>query len=450
LVGLWLGAAFAGSAAETNTVSQAAPRRPNIVLILADELGGGDLGCYGQKRILTPQINALAMRGVRFTEFHAGAADDRGAREMLLYGGAPGAEGSNQVRSVAARLKDAGYHTGYIGYWGLGASGSPAAAHGQGFEEVVAYDSRAHARDLHADHLYRRDPHTGFEGAVPLIENQARGQGVYVPDLLTQAAVRFCRQNKPEPLNRFRPFFLVLSYPVPAAAGAYRGPIPETAAYADQGWPEAQQAKANTITRLDQHVGELFAELDKRGLTPNTIVLLTSSLGPDPKGPPEPGFFESTGRFGLDAGGLSEGRLRVPLIVSWPFWTRSARTSDLLTSGPDLLPTLLEAARVELPKDLPGISFLPTLQGRDQTNRHTSLQWTVAAEAGAQSYALKQGRWKLIDRGGETPAELYDCVADPRESKNVAEQNPGVVRDLLQKRSQSAALGPHGDKAVPN
>ncbi len=440
----WFFAALVCAAAQTNAPPPAALRHTSIVLILADELGWGDLGCYGQKRILTPRINGLAAVGMRFTDCYAGAGEDRDARAALMIGATPGSGSPDQLPTLAEQLKAAGYHTGYIGYWGLGGFESPDAAHRRGFEEVVAYDSRAHANDLYTDHLYRRDPHTGFEGRVPLVKNQAHKMGEYLPDLLTQAAVRFCRQNKPELLNHFRPFFLVVSYPVPTAVGTRSGPIPETPAYAGQGWPELQSARANAITRFDQHVGELLDELDKRGMSQHTLVLLTSSLGPDPKRPPDPAFFESAGRFRLDAGELSEGRLRVPLVVRWPFWMRSGKVSDLSVSGQDIPATVLEVARLEQPAGLPGISFLPTLQGLEQTHRHSSLQWTIMTADGARQRAVRQGKWKLLDRGGGQPAELYDCASDPHEATNVAGQNPDVIRDLLKHLSPPATGAPPG------
>lgn len=443
LAGLWFFALVAPSGAQTNQPPPSAARRPCLVLILADELGYGDLGCYGQKRILTPRLNALAAGGMRFTEFHAGAPEDRSARATLLSGLTLAAGDKVPAPTLAEQLKEAGYHTGFIGYWGLGSFDSADAPQRRGFNEVVAYNNRAHALDLHADHLYRRDPHTGFEGYVPLVENQARKRAVYVPDLLTRAAVRFCRQNQPEALNGYRPFFLLLSYPVPAAVGANNGPIPETPAYQGQGWPAPQLAKANAITRLDQHVGELVDELETRGMAANTLLLFTSNLGPDPQRPLDPRFFESTGRFGLDAGHLAEGRLRLPLIVRWPFWIRTGRTTDLLTSGPDIPVTLLAAARLECPAHFTGRSFLPTLQGRDQTNRHATLQWTVAREDGGRPRAIKQEKWKLIQPGDGQPPALYDCVADPGETNNLAGQKPDVVRTLVEAwRPPAAGIAP--------
>lgn len=427
---IWLGGGVGISSAQTNELPRSAGRLPSVVLILADGLGYGDLGCDGQKRIRTPRIDELAAQSFRFTEFHAGAANDRLARVALLTGKVPGSWPAPDVPTLAEQLKQAGYHTGYIGYWGLGGVGSTNASHRRGFEETVVYGSLAHARDLYADHLFRHDPYTGFEGRVPLLENRDGNKRVYVPDLLTQAAVRFCRQNKPDRLKHFRPFFLVVSYPVPAAVTEHSGPAPAVSDDAGENWSELQKARASAITRLDQSVGEILDLLDDQGMKANTILLITSSLGPadEPsRAAEEP---KSTEPFSSAGGKLSEARLRVPLVVSWPFWIRSGKVSDLLLTGPDIAPTLLAAVRLDPGDDLDGLSFLPTLQGRPQTNHHAQLRWTAASEGGTVQRAVEQGTWKLIDPGDGQAAELYNLATDPGETRNVAEQHPEVVSEL--------------------
>jgi len=443
----WLCTGAGESFAQTNEPPSASPRLPSMVLIVTDGLGYGELGCYGQKRIQTPRIDELAAESFRFTDFHAGAADDLLARVALLTGKILPAWPASDASTLAEQLKKAGYHSGYIGYWGLGGTGSPDACHRRGFDETAVYGSLENAQNLYADHLFRHDPYTGFEGRVPLVKNGDGNRQVYLPDLLTQAAVRFCRQNKPDAVKAFRPFFLVVSYPVPAAVTARSGPVPEATMYADEDWSELQKARAGAITQLDRNVGEILDQLDESGAKANTIVLITSTLGPAKKSSGAADTFSSTGAFSPAGGKLSEGRLRVPLIVSWPFWIRSGKTSDLLLAGQDIAPTLLEAARLDPGNGLGGLSFLPTLQGRPQTNHHAQLRWTVADERGPTQRAVEQGRWKLIDPGDGQALELYDLIVDPGETRNISEQHPEVLREL--KTLLGGAPPPPADRSSP-
>jgi len=424
-------AGFAGwgsLGAQTNTVLQATPRLPSVILIVADELGYGDLGCYGQKMIPTPRMDSLAGSGIRFTNFYVGSASDSDARAALLTGQGGDALRNSGNRTLAERLKEAGYHTGCIGYWGLGGFDSMNAPQRRGFDVVVAYGDRRHSHDLFTGYLYRRDPHTGFEDSMRLAANPPGKKGAYLPDLLTQAALRFCKQNKPEKLNSYRPFFLLLSYPVPAAIAARSGPVPEAEAYTAKDWPAIQKEKASAISRLDQHVGELLKELEERGMAENTIVLLTSSMGPEKRDPLDPEFFDSTGPFSTGEGSLSEGRLRVPLIVRWPFWMkRGGGVSDLLLSANDIVPTVIEAARVEIPEGMAGISFLPTLLGETQTNKHEYLNWKLVDDEGEMHQAMRFEHWKACRQVANQPWRLYDLAVDSGEQTDLADQRPEII-----------------------
>lgn len=406
---VWLGLATVASAATTNAPPKSAPRLPSIVLILVDGLGAGDLGCYGQEQIQTPRIDKLSTNSIRFTQFHVGAGDDVQSRASLFTGRLVEAGLSRDVPTLAEMLKDAGYRTGYLGHWGLGSFTSANAAHRRGFSEFAGYDSWRHAQDFYTDHLYRVDPDLGFEDREALQGNNRAKRDTYLPDLLTYATLQFCKRHKPERQNHYQPFFLVLGYPLPTSA-------------VDQSRAEIPMAKANAVTRLDQHVGEILDELEKRGMAANTIILLAGSPSP--------------GRFGAEA--LSERHLRRPLIVRWPLWMKTGRTSDLLLAGQDLTPTLLEAARLDDFGEMDGISFLPTLQGGQQTNQHTLLRWTSTCEGETTPHAVKQGQWKLISRGGGQSAELYDLATDPGEETDVASQNPEVVRGLTMLLSEEA------------
>jgi arylsulfatase A-like enzyme len=412
------------------------------VLIVADGLGYGDLGCYGQPKILTPRINALAASGLRLTCSYAGAGTDAAARSALLTG-VTRQEGSiTGLETLAERLSSQGYNTGLIGYWGLGGFDTANAPQQRGFEVVITYGDRRHSHDLYTDHLYRKDPLTGYENSIALAGNPSGRRGSYLPDLLTQAAVKFCRQNKPERLNEHRPFFLLLSYPVPAAAVPSNGPFPDYPAYADKDWSVAQKARANAITRFDEHVGQIVDELAERGMAQNTVVLVTSSLGPEASSPAA-AWFHSAGPFVARTQPLSEGRLRIPLVVAWPFWMDSATTSDALIRGEDLVPTLLDSARVEIPEDLGGRSFLPLLTGEPHTNTHPHLSWSLEDDTGTTHLAVRRDHWKAVQNGRDTPWRLYDLTADPAEETDLADRHPAVVRGLraLPRHSERAGEG---------
>lgn len=417
------------SEAQDGPAPASAPRRPSVILIIADGLGYGDLGCYGQSKIQTPRLDQLASQGVRFTQFYAGGGDRTSATIALMMGRVQESGLSSDVKTLGELLKAAGYHTGFIGDWGLAGFDTAGAAHRRGFDDFAGYGSQAHANDLYADHLYRVDPGTGFEDRTSLVDNFTSKKGVYLPDLLTKAAKGFCKINKPQRLNSYRPFFLVLSYPVPEAAALRVEQIPGEGAYSDQSWPAIQKQKAAAMARFDQHVGELLDELTLRGMMDNTIIVVTSTGGPSEKSACDPAFFKSTGAFTPGAESLAEGNLRVPLIVSWPFWMKTGKSSDLLVAAQDIAPTLLQAARLEVPEELEGISILPTLQNVNQTNRHERLSWTLRAGAETQS-AIRQGQWKGLQRGADQPLHLYDLSVDPGEAVDVAEGNPELVKQL--------------------
>lgn len=435
IAGMHPGAVVVGEETNTTSVVRSGPRKPCIVLLLADGLGADELGCYGGTTIRTPNIDALAGAGARFTRFYAASAQDEAARVALLTGSTSQAHLLASIPTLAERLKAANYHTAYLGVWGMGGFKTSHAAHQRGFEETAVYGSRAHAQDLYTSHLFRKDAHSGFEGREMLKDNYGGKRDGYLPDLLTHAAVQFCRQNHPTYVNRYRPFLLVVSYPVPAALSSKPQRVPESGAYATSAWSAQQKARAEAITRFDEHVGEILEELSRKGTDQNTILLVASVHGSRGKESLAP-----LKAVGPDTGLLSEQRLRVPLIAHWPFWIRSGKTTDLLSSGEDIVPTLMEAADLEVPADGTGISFLPVLQGREQTNRHAFLQWDVPGEAGEHEQALRQGQWKLVRSGDPATSQLYDLAGGSGLQENVADKHPDVVArltDLMDARTST-------------
>ena len=405
-----------------------APRRPSIVLILADNLGYGDLGCYGQTKIKTPNLDRLAAEGIRFTSFYAGSPEAAASRAALLTGMEPRHlhPGFNQTLpadavSLATLLKRQGYHTGLIGTWGLGDTGA-ATPDRQGFDEFAGFLSADHARNYFTDRLWRHDPvQGGAEMVFP--ENEAGKRGQFMPDLLTTAAVNFVRNNPPEPLNHYRPFFLCLAYPLPHVSASTAPP--GGSEYADAPWPPLERLRATLISRMDDGVGQLLGKLAELKLGTNTVVLFASVGGPEAEKAMQPEFFRSAGPFRGQQGSLNEGGLRVPLIVRWPARIGAGGVSDLLSAGYDVLPTAAELALTPPPDKLDGVSLLPTLLGQAQTNRHESLYWETSANGFQQ--AVRVGDWKAIRSATNQPTEFFQLKKDPAEKENLAAKHPEVL-----------------------
>ncbi len=411
-----------------------APRRPSIILILADNVGYGDLGCYGQSKIKTPNLDKLAAEGIRFTSFYTGSPEDAAARAALMTGLEPRHlhAGFNQTLpaeavTLAALLQRQGYRTGLIGTWGLGDTGA-ATPDKQGFEQFAGFLNQNHARDYFTDRIWRHDPTPNQEGQIydgytifPENENGKRGQ--FVPDAMATWAMNFVHDNKPEKLNHYRPFFLCLSYPIPHVS-ANAAP-PGTSAYADAPWPPLERIRATLISRMDDGVGQLLAKLDELKISPNTVIIFASVSGPEKDKAIAPEFFRSTGSFRGQQGSLNEGGLRVPLLVRWPAQIKGGGVSDRLGAGWDLFPTAAEIAFTTPLEKLDGWSLLPTLLGQAQTNRHEFIYWEKSADGLAQ--AVRTGDWKAIRQPTNAVPELYNLKTDPAEKENLAAKNPDVL-----------------------
>jgi arylsulfatase A-like enzyme len=424
-----------------------AERKPNIIFILADDLGYGDLGCYGQTKIKTPNLDKMAAEGMRFTSFYAGStvcAPSRCALMTGLHTGHAFIRGNAALSlrpedlTVAEVLKQAGYRTGLIGKWGLGNPDTTGLPQLQGFDQFFGYLDQTHAHDYYPDYLWRYDPATdttpGYDGRVVFRENQGGNRGVYVNDLFTSAALNFVKLNKPEQLNKYRPFFLYLAYTIPHAnneEGRRTGngmQVPSDAPYSDQSWPAAEKNKAAMITRLDGYIGQLLDKLKELKVGDNTIVFFSSDNGPHKEGGVNPKFFQSGGPLRGIKRDLYEGGIRVPLIVRWPGKIRAGTVNDQPWAFWDFLPTAATLARATVPEKLDGLSLLPTLLGLPQTNRHEFLYWEFH-ERGFQQ-AVRMGDWKAVRPQAGAPLELYNLSADLGEKQNVAGQNPEVVAKI--------------------
>jgi len=301
------------------TVHAAIPRRPSIIFIQCDGLGYGDLSCYGQAKLQTPNLDRLAAGGIRFTNYDAGATGSAPACAALLLGRLlPDTNADARLAddvTVAQMLKNSGYHTGYIGEWNLGDEQSAGAPWRQGFDEFTGYFNPADAGNFYADYIYRFDHHVsrystnsatpGFNGREMLYDNSIGKQTHYIPDLYAKAAANFIRSSAPDLLSGYRPFFLMLNFKIPNQ----KFEVPTDAPYSDEAWPQSEKNRAALIARIDGYIGQLQDQLRKSEMT-NNFVIFFSSVGLPKKGDAtDPQFFHSV---------LSADDRRAPMIVSGP------------------------------------------------------------------------------------------------------------------------------------
>jgi arylsulfatase A-like enzyme len=444
---------------------------PNIIFILADDLGSGELGAYGQKRIRTPRLDRLAAEGMRFTQFYSGStvcAPSRGTfltgrhtghayvRDNHELGGFLDEEERGQMPlptdhpTVARWLRSRGYATAVVGKWGLGGPGSTGVPTKQGFDSFFGYLDQKQAHNYYPTHLWRNEtavplrntyfsPHQKLDGDPQDPRSYARYRGVdYAIDAMSGEAVSWLRGNASKPFFLyFAPTIPHLALQVPdAALKEYEGAFPETPytgdnQYLPQRTPRA--AYAAMITYLDAQVGRILDTLRELGLEERTIVMFSSDNGAtfDVGGAPTE-FFESNGKLRGHKTNLYEGGIRVPLIARWPGHIRAGTTSDHVSANWDMWATFADLVGAPPPEGTDGISILPTLVGRSGQREHRSLYWEFHARGASQ--AVRMGRWKgirnAIVKRPDAPVELYDLDADPRETTDVSASNPGVVRQI--------------------
>ncbi len=408
---------------------------PNIILILADDLGYGDLGCFGQRMFATPNIDRMAAEGIRFTQVYAGASVCAPSRCSLMTGmhsghaairANRGASGRVPLRpddlTVAEVLKKAAYTTGIIGKWGLGEAGSTGIPNAQGFDHFFGFLNQDHALEYYPSHLW----HNLTEFFPP--GNQGAKRKQYVQDMFTDGALQFLREN------RARPFFLYLAYTVPHAQselGRDTGDgfvVPSYEPYQNKDWPRPEKGFAAMVYLLDRDVGRLLQELKTLGLESNTCVLFSSDNGPAEDGGHTPDFFGSRGGLRGMKGTVYEGGIRVPAIARWPGRIPAGKVSGQVWSFWDFLPTAAELAGLSPPAGIDGRSFLPALFGGVAGNRRP-LYWEQ--KSGGFTQAVRHGDWKGIRHGGRDGSfELYRLEQDREELKDRSAEHPEIVRDL--------------------
>ncbi len=439
--------------------------KPNIIFILADDLGYGELGCYGQTKIKTPNIDRLAAEGMRFTQHYSGSPVCAPSRSTLLTGkhtghayirdnkemggwGPDEPEGQLPLPAdtitIATLLQAHGYATGGFGKWGLGGPGSIGHPNNQGFDHWYGYRCQRVAHNYYPTHLWRNNDKHILQGneyfaahqrlaeapAEPDGYDRFRGEQ-FAPDLMISEALQFVREHKDQP------FFLYYATPVPHAAiqvpqdsvEPYLGMWEETPYLGNRGYlPHStpRAAYAAMISRMDRDIGSLLALLDELGLTDNTIVMFSSDNGPTFNGGSDSKFFQSAGPLrGLKAS-LYEGGIRVPLVVRWPGKVATGSVSEHISAFWDFLPTICDLVGIDPPEDVDGVSMLPTWLGQTQPV-HEYLYWEYRGHQ-----VVRKGRWKAIRKKGTDTIELYDLQSDITESRDVATAHPQVARELAQ------------------
>ena len=418
------------------------PRRPSIILIVADGLGYGDLGCYGQQNIKTPNLDQLTKEGVRFTSFYAASPKSAAARVALLTGRDTGhliiaddgtAIFPDGVPTVAELLQQAGYHTGCIGEWLLGDTAN--APHKRGFIEWAGLFTAAEARTDFPQYISRyRAPNekTGVEeffGLVELGKNANGYHGESVNEMFTTAAGNFVNYNKPDQFNQRRPYFLYFALPLPSVTNA-----DSAANHSLEPWPKPERARADAIAKLDECVGKLIAKLKETKQESNTLVFITSDTGARAELGSDVKFHKRAGNFHPATNSLGEGDLRIPLIVWAPGNVKAGEENFAPAAAYDLAPTFLEIARAKNADGVDGLSLLSPLRGKPQPVRHDFLFWQTHPGA---ALAVRKDEWKFIrTQSGQSP-ELYNLNVDPQEKSNLAANKKEIIaqfEDYLKQR----------------
>lgn len=426
---------------------------PNIIYILADDLGYGDLGCYGQEKFSTPHLDQLASEGIRFTRHYSGSTVCAPSRSVLMTGlhtGHTPVRGNQEVTpegqwpltdsvlTLAELMKGAGYVTGAFGKWGLGFPGSEGDPVHQGFDLFFGYNCQRYAHRYYPEYLWENKEKVFLPG------NDWSTTETYAPDLIQEKTLEFIRMHKDTSFFTFVPIVIphaelivpdddlyqefLGKYPEDAyvgSPGADYGPGMVIGMYCSQESPHATFAAM--VSRIDKYVGEIVQVLEELGIAENTLIMFTSDNGPHEEGGADPEFFNSSGGLRGVKRDLYEGGIRVPMIASWPGTIEKGRISDHVSAFWDVLPTLAGLAGFEPPQN-DGISFLPTLLGKEQAS-HEFLYWEFHERGGKQ--AILAGPWKAIRLGvgknPDGPLELYNLESDPGEENNVADAHPELT-----------------------
>lgn len=450
---LMLAANSAFSAAQT---ARKQVNQPNFVFILADDLGYGDPGSYGQRQIKTPNLDRLAAEGLRFTSFYAGSTVCAPSRCVLLTGKHTGhcrirGNAANQTlqpedKTIAEVFKDAGYATGIFGKWGLGELDSPGHPIRQGFDEFFGYLNQTHAHNYYPTFLIHNDERYPLAN-LPQLETTlgagyAKEKKQYSHDVIVEQALAWLDKQ------RGKPFFLYLPFTLPHANNEANRDlkdgqeIPDYGAYANKDWPNPDKGQAAMIARLDRDVGRVLAKLKELGVERDTLVIFSSDNGPHKEGGNNPDFFKASGPYRGIKRSLYEGGIRVPFIARWPGKIKTGAVSEHAGYFGDLFAMVCELTGQPLPRALDSISFMPTLLGQSKTQRqHAYLYWEFYEQGSRQ--AVRFGRWKAIREPMLTgQVQLYDLSVDVGESNDLAAAQPEIVKRAVTMMEQAHVPDP--------
>ena len=481
-----MGGVMGLSQCATQAKKEAQKKKPNIIYILADDLGYGEVGCFGQKLIETPNIDKLATQGVKFTQHYSGSPVCGPSRCVLMTGKHSGhayirgndewasrgkvwdyramiadstLEGQRPLpantQTVARLLQGVGYTTGIVGKWGLGAPHTDGIPNKQGFDFFCGYNCQRQAHNYYPKHLYLNEkriyldnevvvPGTKLDkGADPkdLASYAKYTQKQYSPDVMFEQLMGFVEKNQNEP------FFLYWANPMPhvpiqapqrwvdhyVKKFGDEQPYIGKKGYFPQRYPHAGYAAM--ISYMDEQVGILVDKLKELGLYENTLIVFTSDNGPTYNGGSDSPWFNSGGLFrsemGWGKGFVNEGGIRIPMIATWPGHIEPGTQSDHISAFWDVLPTLCEVGGAKVPQDVDGISFLPSLKGEKSQKEHKFLYWEFPSYGGQQ--AIRMGKWKGIRKNifkGNMTMELYNLDKDIQEAHNVADENPQIIKEM--------------------
>jgi len=418
-------------------------KKPNIIYILADDLGYGDLSCYGQTKFKTPHIDALATNGLKFTQHYSGSTVCAPSRCSLLTGlhtGHTQVRGNREVDPIgqspikadtltfAKLLKKAGYVTGAFGKWGLGSPGSEGTPLKQGFDTFYGYNCQRNAHTYYPTWLYHDDKKITLDGQT------------YSHDLIMDKAMEFIKTN------RDNSFFCFLPIAIPHAAmqipkdkhDIWRKKFPQFDNVTSRYYKTKRTinnpiaAFAAMVTHMDEQIGEMMTLLKKLGIDDNTLVMFTSDNGPHKEGGHDPEFWNSNGPLKGHKRDLYEGGIRVPLIAHWPGKIKTGRVSDHPSAFWDMMPTFTQIAGIDAPENCDGISILPTLLGKKTQKKHEYLYWEFSPQGGKQ--AILKDNWKAIRlnvaENKKSKIQLYNLNKDIGENNNVADSQPQIVAEM--------------------
>ncbi len=437
-------ASAAGGLLSLNTACSKPHKSPNIIYILADDLGYGDLSCYGQKKFETKNLDQMAAEGMRFTDHYAGStvcapsrcalmtglhtghARVRGNYESGPHGWGACLELRPQDTTIAELLKPGGYATGAFGKWSLGVAPTTGAPWKKGFDEFFGYLNQGHAHFYYPEYLYKNDQKIELPG------NKEGGRESYSADLIAGEVLQFVERN------RDKPFFLYWAVTIPHAEmlvpeeslKPYLGKYGDEPYVGDHyaGQPTPLAAFAGMVTRMDRDIGRLMQKLKQYGLDDNTVVMFSSDNGPHLEGGHDPRFFDSNGPLRGFKRDLYEGGIRVPMIARWPGKIQAGTTTGHPSAFWDVLPTVCDISGVPVPENIDGISFWPELQGKEQP-KHDYLYWEFH-ENKTTDQAIRMGKWKAVRHSPEGAIELYNLEKDIDESDNIADRHPDIVAKM--------------------